>query len=167
MTVNLIAAVASDGAIGKDNSLLWHFPADMKHFRAVTMGHPVIMGRRTFQSIGRALPGRLNVVISRSSDLCLPEGVVSVHSLEEALELFKDAEGTQGEPFVIGGGQVYAAAMASASALYITRISATVADADTFFPPVQADEWELVSQGGTVFDENSGIEYRFEKYVRK
>lgn len=167
MTVNLIAAVASDGAIGKDNSLLWHLPADMKYFRAVTMGHPVIMGRRTFQSIGRALPGRLNVVISRSRDLSLPEGVVTVHSLEEALELFKDAPGVQGEPFVIGGGQIYARAIAAASAIYITRIDATAEGADTFFPPVPDEEWELESRSEAAVDEKSGLEYRFEKYVRK
>lgn len=160
--MNIIAAVALNGAIGRNNDLMWHLSADLKFFKATTMGHPVIMGRKTFESIGRPLPGRLNIVISRGEPQ-LPEGVELAHSLNEALCMLPDGA----NPFVIGGGQIYAEAMASADTLYITRVFASPDDADTFFPPILADEWDIEEQGETQIDERSRMEFRFEKYTRK
>lgn len=160
--VNIIAAVALNGAIGRENSLMWHISADMKFFRATTTGHPVIMGRKTFESLGRALPKRLNVVISRGERV-LPEGVVLARSLDEAIEACK---GCDEECFVIGGGQIYAEAMKKADTLYITRVGCSPEDADTFFPPILADEWKIVSKSENYSDEESGLQYSFEKYSR-
>lgn len=161
MKITLIAAVALDGAIGRDNALLWHIHDDMVFFRKTTMGHPVIMGRKTWESIGRALPGRLNIVVSRSQ-LQLPEGVVLAQSLQEALQAASASE----ECFVMGGGQIYREAMPFADTLLITRVFCTCPDADTVFPPIAADEWDIAQEGETLRDEKTGVEFRFEKYVR-
>ncbi|WP_298012707.1 dihydrofolate reductase [uncultured Aquabacterium sp.] len=129
--LSLIAAVAANGAIGKDNDLLWHHPLDQKHFRATTMGCPVIMGRRTWDSLPerfRPLPGRRNVVVTRNRDLHAP-GAEVVHTLEEALIQTADAD----KVFVMGGGQLYAAALPLADELVLTEIH-TAYNADTFFP---------------------------------
>lgn len=170
MKVNLIAAVALNGAIGRNGDLIWHLSADLKYFKATTMGHPVIMGRKTFESIGRALPGRLNIVISRGEPT-LSDGVVLVHSLEEALEKVRTAgETVTSEPFVIGGGQIYADAVKYIlknrldANIYLTRIFCNPEDADTFFPPIEADSWEIISQSEISHDEASGLDYRFETY---
>lgn len=153
----MIAAVALNGAIGKDNDLIWHISRDLKFFKETTLGHPVIMGRKCWESIGRALPGRKNVVVSRGNPQ-LPEGVVLMHSIEDALAEAGD------DCFVIGGAQIYAEAMPFANTLYITRVFCSP-EADVFFPPIEADDWDIESQSET-FTENS-LEFRFEKYVRR
>lgn len=153
----MIAAVALNGAIGKDNDLIWHISRDLKFFKETTLGHPVIMGRKCWESIGRALPGRKNVVVSRGNPQ-LPEGVVLMHSIEDALAEAGD------DCFVIGGAQIYAEAMPFADTLYITRVFCSP-EADVFFPPIEADDWDIESQSET-FTENS-LEFRFEKYVRR
>lgn len=155
--INMIAAVALNGAIGKDNDLIWHISRDLKFFKETTLGHPVIMGRKCWESIGRALPGRKNVVVSRGNPQ-LPEGVVLMHSIEDALAEAGD------DCFVIGGAQIYAEAMPFANTLYITRVFCSP-EADVFFPPIEADDWDIESQSET-FTENS-LEFRFEKYVRR
>lgn len=160
--VNIIVAVADNGAIGKDNSLLWHIREDLKYFKKVTMGCPVIMGRRTFESIGRPLPGRQNIVVSRSETHALPEGVLPAGSLEEAVS---KAEGD--EVFVIGGGQIYRQALSLADRLYVTEVHVTVEDADTFFPEIDAGQWEEESRTALQTDAESGIEYEFVVYRRK
>lgn len=161
MAVKIIVAAALNGAIGRNNDLMWHISGDLRFFKATTMGHPVIMGRKTFESIGRALPGRRNIVISRGEP-ALPEGVELAHSLDEALQMLGEADS-----FVIGGGQIYAQAMDKARELYVTRVFCSPADADTFFPPIDADNWDIVSQSEVEKDEKSGLEYRFEKYCRR
>ena len=160
--VNIIVAVADNGAIGKDNSLLWHIREDLKYFKKVTMGCPVIMGRRTFESIGRPLPGRQNIVVSKSGTQALPEGVLPAGSLEEAVS---KAEGD--EMFVIGGGQIYRQALPLADRLYVTEVHVTVEDADTFFPEIDARQWEEESRTAPQTDAESGIEYEFVVYRRK
>lgn len=160
--VNIIVAVADNGAIGKDNSLLWHIREDLKYFKKVTMGCPVIMGRRTFESIGRPLPGRQNIVVSKSGTYALPEGVLPAGSLEEAVS---KAEGD--EMFVIGGGQIYRQALPLADSLYVTEVHVTVEDADTFFPEIDAGQWEEESRTAPQTDAESGIEYEFVVYRRK
>lgn len=162
--INIIAAVALNGAIGRNNDLIWHLSEDLKFFKATTLGHPVVMGRKCFESIGRPLPGRKNIVISRGEPT-LPEGVILTHSMEEALSQAGD------NCFVIGGGQIYAEAMNYVlktpqcdCTLYITRVFCSPEDADVFFPTIDADNWEIVEQREVQKDESSGLEFRFEKY---
>jgi dihydrofolate reductase len=140
--ISLIVAISKNRAIGKDNKLLWYIPEDMKRFRAITSGHPVVMGRKTFESIGRPLPNRTNIVITRDRSY-KPEGVVIAHSLDEAMEIAKQSphlaspmqgEGSAQEIFILGGGQIFEQVMHIADRLYITVIDADVPDADAFFP---------------------------------
>ncbi len=131
-TLSLIAAVAHDGAIGRDNELLWNDPRDQKHFRATTLGCPVIMGRRTWDSLPerfRPLPGRRNIVITRNADWQAP-GAEVAHSLAQGLALVADAP----KAFVMGGGQLYAEALLHADELVLTEVDASFEGADTFFP---------------------------------
>jgi dihydrofolate reductase len=133
----LVAAMARHRAIGHGGQMPWHSPADLKHFKKVTLGNPVVMGRRTFESIGRPLPGRLNVVISRSRPQ-LPEGVVLAGSLEEALRQCAAHDAAM----VIGGGEIYSQAMPLATRMELTFID-TAVEADTFFPAWPPDQWRL------------------------
>jgi len=161
MTVIIISAVASNGAIGRANALLWHLRADLKYFKEVTYGYPVIMGRRTFESVGRALPGRLNIVVSSGAPV-LPEGVACCPSLAGALAVAEASGCTQ--CFVIGGGQIYAQAMTLADKLLITRVFAEPDDADTFFPEIDPAVWKMVSASEKLTDEENGVQFRFEEY---
>lgn len=136
--VNIIAAVCRNGAIGRNGDLLFHISADLRRFKQLTMGHPIIMGRKTFESFPKGpLPGRRNIVISRRSDYA-PDGAEVYASPAEALAACGDVD----EVFVIGGGQIYAEFMPLADCLMLTEIDADVADADTFFPPFEAKETE-------------------------
>lgn len=128
MKISIICAMDEKRGIGKDNKLLWDIPADLKRFRAITSGHPIIMGRKTFESIGRILPNRTNIIITHNSSFIIP-GAVVVHSLEEAL---RQAQGDD-EIFVIGGGQIFQQALPLASRLYLTIVEGDFG-ADTFFP---------------------------------
>lgn len=136
--LSIIVAVAQNGVIGDKNSLLWHISEDLKYFKSLTSGHPVLMGRKTYESIGRPLPNRTNVVISRQ-EIEIP-GCRVVHSFEEAIGLFPADE----ELFVIGGAQIYAEALPHAGRLYLTRIFHDY-EGDTRFPSWSEDEWRLVS----------------------
>ncbi len=136
--LSIIVAVAQNGVIGDKNSLLWHISEDLKYFKSLTSGHPVLMGRKTYESIGRPLPNRTNVVISRQ-EIEIP-GCRVVHSFEEAIGLFPAEE----ELFVIGGAQIYAEALPHAGRLYLTRIFHDY-EGDTRFPSWSEDEWRLVS----------------------
>ncbi|OOX34220.1 diacylglycerol kinase [Vibrio parahaemolyticus] len=128
MIISMIAAMADNRVIGKDNQMPWHLPADFAWFKRCTMGKPVVMGRKTYDSIGRPLPGRLNIVISRDESLSI-EGVTTVTSVEKALEAAGDVE----EVMIIGGGAIYASCLAMANKLYIAHIDAVV-EGDTQFP---------------------------------
>lgn len=159
----LIVAMGLNHEIGAGNRLIWHLKDDLKFFKELTAGHPVIMGRKTFEAIGKPLPGRTNIVISRSKQST--EGVLSAQSLEEAIDLAAEAPG--GEVCcVIGGGQIYSAALSMADTLYITKVQAEFPEADTFFPDVNFDQWTetLISS----FPANERNEYAFEvfKYSR-
>lgn len=136
--LSIIVAVAQNGVIGDKNSLLWHISEDLKYFKSLTSGHPVLMGRKTYESIGRPLPNRTNVVISRQ-EIEIP-GCRVVHSFEEAIGLFPADE----ELFVLGGAQIYAEALPHAGRLYLTRIFHDY-EGDTRFPSWSEDEWRLVS----------------------
>lgn len=136
--LSLIVAVAQNGVIGDRNALLWHISEDLKHFKALTSGHPVVMGRKTYESLGRPLPNRTNVVISRQ-ELEIP-GCRVVHSLDEALALFPGDE----EVFIIGGAQIYAEALPRADRFYLTRVFHDY-EGDTRFPEWDEAQWRLVS----------------------
>lgn len=135
--VSVIVAVAENGVIGDKNTLLWHISEDLRNFKRVTSGHPVIMGRKTFDSLGRPLPNRTNVVITRQN--LEIEGCKVVHSLEEALSLFSPEE----ELFVIGGAQIYAEALPVADRFYLTRVHHAY-EGDTSFPKWNESEWTLM-----------------------
>lgn len=159
MELVLVAAMARNRVIGDAGGMPWHLPADLKHFKAVTMGCPVIMGRRTFESIGRPLPGRLNIVISRARPE-LPEGVVLAGSLAEATERAGDDRA-----MVIGGGQVYREALARADRLELTLIDAVVTG-DTVFPEWSATEWRLVGMRSKPADDKNPHNLVFATFER-
>lgn len=162
MTISIIAAVASDGAIGRQGDLVCHIREDMRHFRRLTMGHPVVMGRKTFESLpGGALSGRRNVVVTRNASY-RADGIETFPSLEKAVErLSADSAGdADAEIFIIGGGEIYRLAMPLASRLYLTQIDASFTDADTYFPEVNPAQWRLDDASDWSVDERSGIRYR-------
>ena len=163
MQKNIIVAIADNNAIGKDNELLWHISEDLKFFKRQTLGWPVIMGRKTFESIGRALPGRVNIVISRG--FSTGEEVAVAGSLEEA---FKIAESTNLEKcFVMGGGQIYSQALQKADRLVVTHVHTVIEDADTFFPPIDPEVWTVSQRSELFTDEETGYTYEFVEYVRQ
>jgi dihydrofolate reductase len=150
----MIAAMADNRIIGKDNQMPWHLPADFVWFKRCTMGKPVVMGRKTYESIGRPLPGRLNIVISRDDSLSI-EGVETVTSIEQALEVAGDVE----EVMIIGGGAIYAACLPMANKLYVTHIDAAI-DGDTQFPDWGSDFRETYSEAYQA-DEKNAYNMRF------
>lgn len=160
MTVSIIVAMAENGVIGRDMDLPWHISADLKRFKALTMGHHIVMGRKTFESIGRLLPGRTTVIVTRQSDYQV-DGAVIVNSLEAAQAAATD----DSELFIIGGGQVYEIALPLADRLHVTRVHTEV-DGDTSFPAVDWDQWELVSAERHGADEKNDHDFTFESYQR-
>jgi dihydrofolate reductase len=155
MIHSLIVARARNGVIGRDNGMPWHLPADLAHFKRTTMGCPVIMGRRTWESIGRALPGRRNVVVSRTPGYLAP-GAEVVTSLEDAWRAVAGAN----EAFVIGGAQLYAQALPEADRIYLTDIAGEIAG-DTLFPALAPDQWRESSLGEHPADERNPYAMRF------
>jgi len=167
--ISLIVAVAENGAIGRNNDLLWHISEDLKYFKSTTTGHPVIMGRKTYESIGRPLPGRRNIVLTRG-DIQIPPiknpqttSMEIVHTLDDVLALAQEEE----EFFIMGGGMLYNATFDKADYLYITKIYAIAEDADTFFPKVYENDWEIVREGEMMHDDENNIDYQFLVYKRK
>jgi dihydrofolate reductase len=134
--ISVIAAIGKNRELGKDNKLLWDIPEDMKRFRTLTSGHPIIMGRKTFESIGRVLPNRTNIIVTRNKQQVISEkkyeGTIIVESLEEAIGVGRKSSGKE-EIFIIGGGQIFDQALPRADKLYLTIVDASF-DADTFFP---------------------------------
>jgi dihydrofolate reductase len=146
MKLCLIVAVSRNGVIGRDNQLPWHLPEDLKFFKSVTMGKPILMGRKTFESIGRPLPGRTNIVISRDPQWH-SAGVEVAQSLEAALQQGREACHAAGaeEIMVIGGEQIYRMALPLADRLYLTQVDAEI-EGDAYFPVVDFDDWQQVSE---------------------
>jgi dihydrofolate reductase len=164
MRVSIIAAVAENGVIGRGGTLPWHLSSDLQRFKRLTMGHTIVMGRRTWESIGRPLTGRWMVVVSRKSAYHVdPEGVEIVHSLNEALNI-ADAR-ADSEAFIIGGGELYREALPTAHRLYMTRVLADVAG-DTFFPPVDWSELRLVESESHGADARNEHPFALETYER-
>jgi dihydrofolate reductase len=160
--ISLIVAAAANNAIGKNGKMPWHLPNDMKHFKNLTWGMPVIMGRKTFESLGKPLPGRKNIVISRQPGW-QAEGTVTVKSLDDALFV---ARGTDAkEVFVIGGGEIYRLAYEKARRIYLTRVNAEP-DGDSFFPELEDTEWHLVQEINHGKDEKHLYDYSFQVWER-
>lgn len=153
--VTLVVAATDDGVIGKDGGMPWHLPADLAHFKRVTMGHPIVMGRRTFASIGRALPGRLNVVVTRDRAFTA-DGVAVAHSLDAALAACGDAA----EAMVIGGGELYREALPRATRVHLTRIHAAI-DGDTHFPALDPATWTETAREERPPDERNAYPLSF------
>lgn len=161
--ITLIAALDARGAIGQGNTLPWHLPADMKHFRRLTLGHTVLMGRRTFDSLPKgALPDRRNIVLTTRPDLECP-GCLVVHSVREAL----DACRSDAETFVIGGREVYTQLMSAADRLCLTHVHHVFPAADVFFPAVDWHAWTLAEQTAYAPDEKNPYALTFATYVRR
>ena len=160
MIVSIIVAIGENNAIGKDNQLLWHLPADLRHFRDKTSGHTIIMGRKTFDSVGKPLPKRRNIVVTRQ-DIRI-EGCEVVKSIEEALELCKEEH----EVFIGGGAEIYRQAMSKTDRIYLTIVHQTF-DADTFFPEINHELWIETSHVDHLADEKNSIPYSFITLERK
>ncbi len=163
MIISLVVAAANNNAIGKDGTMPWHLPNDLRHFKNVTWGMPVVMGRKTFDSLGKALPGRKNIVITRQPGW-KAENAVSVASIEDALFLARETDAR--EVMVIGGGEIYRTVFAKAKRIYLTRVDGDP-DADTFFPAVDPKEWRLVSQKNYEADEKNDYNYSFQVWERE
>src|SRR3989344_3546664 len=160
--ISLIAAVGKNNELGKGNVLVWRRPNDQKFFRDTTLGHPIIMGRKTFESLGRALPKRRNVIITRNKDY-KAEGAEVVSSLEEALDLVRDEKE---EVFVIGGEEIFRQSMQIADRLYITHIDAEDSGADTFFPEIIPVVWNEISRDERKKDAEHPFDYVISIYER-
>ncbi len=161
--VELVVAVADNGVIGRDNALPWHLPEDLQHFKALTLGHAIVMGRLTFESIGRPLPGRRNLVLTRNTDWS-HEGVEAVRSLAEARVLAAERPGNS--LMVIGGAKIYADALESAETIHLTQIHAEFAG-DTGFPKLNMRQWLEVSRESFPANGDRDFAYSFVKLVRK
>lgn len=163
MMISMIAAMAHDRVIGLDNQMPWHLPADLAHFKRVTLGKPVLMGRKTFESIGRPLPGRRNLVISRNPDY-RADGVEVIDSVDAALALLAGSD--VAELMVIGGGHLYGQLLPRADRLYLTRIDLAV-EGDTRFPAFDENDWSCIERESHQPDEKNPHSYCFETWQRR
>jgi dihydrofolate reductase len=157
----IIAAIAANNALGKDNDLIWHLPADLVRFRKRTTGHHIIMGRNTYESIGKPLPNRTTVIITRNQQYRAP-GCVVVHSMREALAIARN----DAQPFIIGGAQIYEEAILFADQLDITEVHAEF-EADVFFPKIDENLWKETKREKFSSDKKNHYNYSFVRYVRK
>jgi len=160
--ISIISAIGKNNEIGKKNGLLWSLPLDMKHFREMTSGHPIIMGQKTFESIGRPLPNRRNIVITLDKNYS-PDGVEIVHSPEE-LDALLDKNT---ENFIIGGGMIYKLFIEKADKLYITHVDAEFPDADTYFPIIDKNIWQKIKGEKHPKDDLNKYNLEFAEYIKK
>lgn len=163
MILSLLVAVAENGVIGKDNQLPWHLPNDLKYFKNLTWAMPILMGRKTFESIGKPLPGRKSIVITHNKDW-KHEGVEAVHNIEEAIDAAKSFGAK--EIFIIGGAQIFASAMPKASRIYLTRIH-QVFEGDVFLSPVDEMVWKKVKSTFCAPDEKNAHPHTFEVWEKR
>lgn len=160
MNISIVVAADENGVIGKDNKLPWRLPADLKHFRELTLGKPVLMGRKTFESIGKPLSGRRNIVLTRAAGVTI-EGCTVVNSLDDAI----DAAGEADELMIIGGAEIYRESLELANRIYLTRVH-TAVEGDTRFPDLDYDEWRETSIEEHAPDERNEHAYSFEVLER-
>ncbi|MDF2432594.1 MAG: dihydrofolate reductase [Mucilaginibacter sp.] len=159
MTITIVVAISENHVIGKDNKLLWHLPADLKHFKEITTGHTIIMGRKTYESVGRPLPNRRNIIITRQAISI--DGCEVVHSTEAALSL---CAGEQ-EVFIVGGAEIYKQALKLTNRIYLTIVHAEF-DGDSFFPEIDKNEWKEVYREDHEPDQKNLLPYSFITYER-
>jgi len=163
MILSFIAAIDENNAIGKGNQLPWHLPEDLKFFKRTTLGKPVLMGRKSYESLGKPLPGRLNIVISKQ-DLQLPEGVLLYNDLQTAIERLQQEPTDEG--FIIGGGQIFTQAMGLADKMYLTRVHTVIEGADAFFPEIDHTHWKMIHEQAHRADEKHKYDFTFQQYER-
>jgi dihydrofolate reductase len=159
--ISIIVAYGLSREIGLNNQLLWHLPNDLNHFKQITMGHPIVMGRKTFESIGRPLPGRVNVIVTRNTDF-KPEGCLVVNSLQDAFKATMPAQ----DVMIIGGADIYEQTLPIADRIYATEVKAHL-KADKYFPVLPPNQWEEISRKINPADEKNAIEHDFVVYKRK
>lgn len=160
--ITIVVAMGKNREIGVDNQLLWHLPKDLKHFKELTSGHPIIMGRKTYESIGKPLPNRTNIVISRKNDW-FEEGILIVGSIKEALKFAKKIDENV---FVIGGGTIYEQTIDLADQLEITLVDATL-EADTYFPKIDVKIWQKTQETCHEKDEKNQYDFCFQTFTKK
>ncbi len=164
MKKSIIVAQSTNRVIGKNNQLPWHLPADLAHFKKTTYNHPIIMGRATYQSIGRPLPKRTNIILTRNTTYNAPTSCKIAHNLDQALSHAKQTQAK--EVFIIGGAQIYAQTLPIADTLYLTQVHTTI-EGDTFFPPIDPTQWKQISKKNHPADSTNPYAYTFIKYLRK
>lgn len=162
---SILVAMAGNRVIGKNNRLPWHLPADLKHFKFLTMGQTIVMGRKTYESIGKPLPGRANVIITRQTDYEVP-GAVVVNTIEDALMVCEDISIGNPENFIIGGEKLYRQALKFCQRMHITEIQRDY-DGDVFFPEFDRSEWEEVQRDKHFSEKDDNLEYHFVILDRK
>ncbi len=159
--LTLIAAIATNNALGKDNQLVWHLPIDFKRFKSLTTDHYIVLGRKTFESFPKPLPNRTHVIITRQKNYPVPEGCIVVGSLEEALATCPKNE----EVFIIGGGEIYKQSIDMADKIEITRVH-TIVEADTFFPEIDLEKWQLNFEEHHTKDEKHAFDFTFQTFIK-
>ncbi|MCC9136286.1 dihydrofolate reductase [Pontibacter silvestris] len=160
--IAIVVAAAENNTIGKNNEMPWHLPADLRHFKEITMGHPILMGRKTFESIGKLLPGRTSIIITTQKDY-KAEGCIITHTLEEAIERAKELDE---QICIIGGAKVYKQVLPLVDVIHLTRVHQTF-EGDAFFPELDMDEWQAVSELHHEPDEKNKYSYTFLELHRK
>lgn len=163
MKISIIVAKAKNDVIGKDNELIWKLSSDLKLFKKLTTGHHIIMGRKTYDSVGRPLPNRTSVVITRNKNFSLPEGHIIAYSLEEAIQICIGKH--LDKVFIIGGAEIYKQALPLADELLITHVDA-MPDGDAFFPPIDPEKWQVISSEHYEKDKNNQYSFDFVVYKR-
>lgn len=162
--ISMIVATSNNNAIGKNNSLLWHISEDLKRFKEITSGHKMIMGRKTFESLPGILPNRHHIILTRDNNFNVDSDKVSIiHDIDEVIKNYKNSSE---EVFIIGGGEIYNLFMPYADKLYLTKVQKDF-DADTFFPQINMNDWEIIHKSDEKTDEKSGLIFKFIDLIRK
>lgn len=161
--LKILVAFDENRVIGKNNALIWHLPADLKRFKALTTGHVIIMGRKTFESIGRPLPNRTTIVISRQQDLKI-EGVILAHSVEEAILKAKSI--SRDDIYIVGGAEIYQLSLPLADQILVTQLH-DIFEGDAFFPEISPAIWEVAEQERGITDEQNAYQFSYITYARK
>lgn len=161
--IKILVAFDENRVIGKNNALIWHLPADLQRFKALTTGHVIIMGRKTYESIGRPLPNRTTIAISRQAEFN-PEGIIVVNSMDEAILKAKSI--SREDIYIVGGAEIYQLSLVHADQIWVTQLH-DIFDGDTYFPEIHTDTWEVVAHERGITDEKNKFQYSFLTYQRK